>query len=107
MSKFQTLTKRKLKCKGCRGLTDIRPNISTDDLIELAKAFNFEHSICTKQMAVKEQNRKRYRLHKLCRDAGLTVNAKERDVQGWEQNNLPPPAQKLLEIGYNFQHTLK
>ena len=77
-------------------------------MVEQMQAFQFEHSGCTKIMEKREVNRKRYRLHTECRKAGLTVNPKDRDVTGWDETNLPPPAIKLRdEHHYTFQHTIE
>jgi len=96
-----------MHCKGCKTRETLLYPMPITELLSAATAFLLNHSECSAKMELKERNRRRYRLHAQCRKAGLIVIAKARDVQGFDDTNLPAPAQKLLnEFHYNFQHTI-
>lgn len=112
MSKYQIIAGRLMHCKGCKEKVTLQFPIPISELCTIGQSFIADHAACTAKMLIKVQNRKRYRLHRQCREAGLTVIAKDRDVQGWDNaaspTELPPPAQKLLnEFQYNFQHSIQ
>ena len=104
MSKYQIFTGRKLKCKHCKEEVALKLLTPLNDFVEIAKKFQISHAECSIIMSIRDRNRKRYSLHRQCRKAGLTVIAKDREVQGWDEANLPTPAKRLLnEFQYNFQ----
>lgn len=86
-----------MTCKYCKVNSLYEFPLPLPLLMEMAKQFQTAHAECSIIMNIKERNRRRYRLHAECRKAGLTVNAKFRDLQGWEENNLPPPSTKTFE----------